>query len=534
MCGITGASWTERGAPLTRDVLDRMKSVLVHRGPDDEGDYFSKSQPETSQPGAALGFRRLSIIDLETGHQPLANEDQTVWIVFNGEIYNYRELRPDLERRGHIFRTHSDTETIVHLYEEYGTECLKYLRGMFAFAIWDDRRKLLFLARDRLGKKPLIYRQEPERLLFASELKSLLQVPGAPRRLNPVALDRYLMYQYVPHPDCILEGYQKLPPAHFAVYQHGRLTIEQYWTPPYDDALTSSVNIPGESASDKDWQNALREVVTEAVRLRMRSDVPLGAFLSGGIDSTIVAGLMQQLSGQPIHTFTIGFSVAQFDERSYAREAAKHLGTIHHETLVEPKAIDILPRLIWHYNEPFADSSAIPTMYLAETTRQHVTVALSGDGGDELFAGYERYRAIQLSQAFDLIPRTMRAALIYPLLKCIPPSVEQKSRRRRLRRFLQGLADTPERRYGRWVSVFDAEQRNELLTHDFRASLEQSDPFSFLEGAYRACPSRDFVTRTSCADVLTYLPGDILTKVDLASMAYSLECRSPLLDHHVA
>ncbi|MEX0725253.1 MAG: asparagine synthase (glutamine-hydrolyzing) [Planctomycetaceae bacterium] len=534
MCGITGASWTARGEPLARDVLERMKSVLVHRGPDDDGDYFSPTS--NAQPGAALGFRRLSIIDLETGHQPLANEDETVWIVFNGEIYNYRELRPDLERRGHRFRTHSDTETIVHLYEEYGVDCLQHLRGMFAFAIWDDRKKLLFLARDRIGKKPLIYRQEAERLTFASELKSLLQIPGASRTLDAVALDRYLMYQYVPYPDCILEGYQKLPPAHYALYENGQLKVERYWTPPYDPSETpsSSVKIPDASASEHEWRAALRDVITEAVKLRMRSDVPLGAFLSGGIDSTIIAGLMQQLSPQPIHTFTIGFPVAQFDERSYAREAADHLGTIHHETVVEPKALDILPKLIWQYNEPFADSSAIPMMYLSQTTREHVTVALSGDGGDELFAGYERYRAIQLSQRFDVLPQPLRLLLFQQMWRMIPASVQQKSRRRRLKRFLQGLSDTPMRRYGRWISVFDADQREALLSSDFKATLHDADPFSFLEEAYDTCRDRDFVTRTSCADVVSYLPCDILTKVDIASMAYSLECRSPLLDQHVA
>ncbi|MDA1214992.1 MAG: asparagine synthase (glutamine-hydrolyzing) [Planctomycetota bacterium] len=534
MCGITGASWTARGEPLSRDVLERMQSVLVHRGPDDDGAYFSKTS--NGQPGAALGFRRLSIIDLESGHQPLANEDETVWIVFNGEIYNYRELRPDLEARGHRFRTHSDTETIVHLYEEYGVDCLKHLRGMFAFAIWDDRKKILFLARDRLGKKPLVYRQESERLAFASELKSLLQIPGAGRTLDPVALDRYLMYQYVPYPDCILQGYQKLPPAHYAVYDNGKMTVERYWTPPYDSSAHSTleVKIPDANASEHEWRKALRETVTEAVRLRMRSDVPLGAFLSGGIDSTIIAGLMQQLSAEPIHTFTIGFPVAQFDERSYAREAAEHLGTIHHETIVEPKALDILPKLIWHYDEPFADSSAIPMMYLAQTTREHVTVALSGDGGDELFAGYERYRAIQLSQYFDVLPQALRSLLFKQIWKMIPASVQQKSSRRRLKRFVQGLGDASIHRYGRWISVFDEDQRETLLSSDFKASIRNADPFDFLENAYDMCRKTDFVTQTTCADVHTYLPGDILTKVDIASMAYSLECRCPLLDQQVA
>ena len=366
-----------------------------------------------------LGFRRLSIIDLSTGRQPLSNEDETVWIAFNGEIYNYRELRPDLEARGHRFRTHSDTETIVHLYEEYGTDCVQHLRGMFALAIWDDRRKKLFLARDRLGKKPLFYRLEADRLLFASELKALLQYPGAPRELNPAAVDMYLTYQYVPHPHCIFEGYHKLPPAHWALYENGRLDVRRYWTPPYAEgppAGSANSNGNGQATANsawtpERWQKELRATLTEAVRLRMRSDVPLGAFLSGGIDSTIISGLMQKLSSEPIHTFSIGFPVRQFDETAYAREAAAFLGTRHHEQTVEPHALSILPKLIWHYDEPFSDSSAIPTMYLSEMTRREVTVALSGDGGDEMFCGYDRYRAVGIADRLDRLPRWVKSLL---------------------------------------------------------------------------------------------------------------------------
>jgi asparagine synthase (glutamine-hydrolysing) len=541
MCGITGASWTTDAEPLPMGVLNRMISVLDHRGPDDSGTYHSATnQPDGSGvsdgTGAALGHRRLSIIDLHTGHQPLANEDDTVWIVFNGEIYNYRELRLKLESLGHQFRTAADTETIVHAWEEYGPDCVTHLRGMFAFAIWDAKQRRLFLARDRLGQKPLFYRLEQNRLLFASELKALLQVPGLPRELAPCAVDEFLTYQYVAHPRCILKGYNKLPPGCWAIYENGQLEVEKYWTPPFaDQGSEARSQEPGvRSQGSAQWQSALRETLTEAVRLRMRSDVPLGAFLSGGIDSTIIAGLMQKISDRPVHTFSIGFPVKQFDETSYAREAAQLLGTEHHEYLVEPSALEMLPKLIWHYDEPFADSSAIPTMYLSRMTRQEVTVSLSGDGGDELFAGYDRYRAVQLGTIFDRLPGPLQKLLTAKLWQKIPASVEQRTFRRRLKRLLSALGQPPERRYLCWISILDDERRRSLYTDDFREQLGCFDSAEFILDAYRECPDRDFVTRTTCVDMLTYLPCDILTKVDIAGMAYSLECRSPFLDHHVA
>jgi asparagine synthase (glutamine-hydrolysing) len=474
----------------------------------------------------------LSIIDLEGGHQPLSNEDGTVWIVFNGEIFNYRELRPDLEARGHRFATHSDTEVIVHLYEEYGPACVDHLRGMFAFAIWDDGRRRLLLARDRMGQKPLFYRLERGRLLFASELKSLLQVPDAPRELDPRAVDLYLTYQYVPDPHCILQGYAKLPPAHRAIWECGQLTVERYWQPPYADTPERLAATAGWTPDD--WRRKLRETLTEAVQLRMRSDVPLGAFLSGGIDSTIIAGLMQSLSERPVLTFSIGFPIKEFDERSYAREAARHLGTEHHEYIVEPSAIDLLPKIIWHYDEPFSDSSAIPTMYLSEVTRKEVTVALSGDGGDELFAGYDRYQAVELAARLDRLPVALRKAFAWNMWQRIPSSGEQRSLPRRIKRFIAALGQPPERRYLRWIGIFDDEWRRSLYTDDFRLQIGDFDAGELLLRAYAECPDRDFLTRTTCADVMTYLPFDILKKVDIASMAYSLECRSPFLDHHVA
>jgi len=559
MCGIAGAAWTTEGEPLSPETLARMVAVLTHRGPDDEGTYFSRSGVNESStgPAAALGHRRLSIIDIAGGHQPLANEDHTVWIVFNGEIYNFEQVRGELESRRHRFRSRSDTETIVHLYEEYGADCLQHLRGMFAFALWDDRRGRLLLARDRLGQKPLYYRQESDRLLFASELKSLLQLPDASAKLNHRAVDAFLTYQYVPDPACILDGYCKLPPGHLAMWSNGTLEVRRYWSPPFDlsvrdvrgDGVTQRADAEGEhsgrlrsrladakhrSWSPQQWCEELRQVLTEAVKLRMRSDVPLGAFLSGGIDSTIITGLMQRLSETPVHTFSIGFPVRRFDESSYAKEAADFLGTRHHEFVVEPSALEMLPMLIWHYDEPFADSSAIPTMALSRMTRQEVTVALSGDGGDELFAGYDRYRAVRLAAKFDRLPRPLKAMATSRLWQKLPASVEQKSFARRLKRFLAALGEPPEQRYLTWIAIFNAQRRAELYSGGFRESLGGADAADYLLGAYAGCPERDIVTRTTCADVLTYLPGDILTKVDRASMAYGLECRSPFLDHHVA
>ena len=544
MCGIAGAAWTTQGDPLTPGILQKMTDAIRHRGPDDEGQYYSTGNGSSRQPGAALGFRRLSIIDLDSGHQPLANEDQTIWVAFNGEIYNYRELRTQLEADGHQFRTQSDTETIVHLYEQHGLEFLQHLRGMFALALWDDRDRKLILARDRIGQKPLFYRLEDHRLLFASELKALLQVPGTPRDLDLESLDLFLTYQYVPHPRCVLKGYSKLPPAHVAIYADGDFHVERYWTPPYDDVDVTHRRNPviskdrvshgRENWSDAQWSQALREQLTEAVRLRMRSDVPIGAFLSGGIDSTIIAGLMQSLAEQPIHTFSIGFPIKQFDETHYAREAAELLGTNHHEYIVDPSALDSLPKLAWHYDEPFGDSSAIPTMYLSEVTRREVTVALSGDGGDELFCGYPRYLAARHAARIDRMPGWFRSLCGWSGWQKMPASVKQRSFRRRLKRFLEALAQPAEDRYLRWIGIFDARWREQLLSDDVRGELGQFEAAEFIRSAYALCTTRDIVTRTTAADVHSYLPCDILTKVDIASMAHSLEARSPFLDHHVA
>lgn len=515
MCGIAGAVWTDPTRVIDPEVLRRMVAALAHRGPDADGFY--------TDPNAALGHRRLAIIDVACGAQPMANEDDSVWVVFNGEIYNHHELRGELEGRGHRFRTHSDTEVLVHLYEDQGEEAIARLNGMFALAIWDQRQRRLLLARDRMGEKPLVYRHEPGRLLFASELKALLAVPGLPRRIDPAALDAYLAYQYVPHPRIIFEGYQKLPPGHLAVYADDRLEVRRYWSPD----LQSEVDRPAE-----EYAQELRELLTSAVAMRLESEVPLGAFLSGGIDSSIIVGLMSKQMDRPVRTFSIGFPVRQYDETHYARLVARRHGTLHEEFRVEPDAIESLPKLVWHYDEPFADSSALPTWYLSQLTRRHVTVALTGDGGDELFAGYDRYRAVRLAAGLDRLG-PLRRLLAARFWQRLPASPRQKSLLRRIKRFSQSLAMPPARRYFEWISIFGQARRAALYSESFLAALPEGDPLDFLASHAALAAGRDPVTRFSLADALTYLPGDLMTKVDIAAMAHGLETRPPFLDHRV-
>ena len=525
MCGIAGAAWNEASTDrIDEPTLVRALDAIRHRGPDASGTQLFDSAPTV---GCALGHRRLAIIDLsEHGRQPMANEDDTVWVTFNGEVYNYRELRERLVAAGHEFRTDTDTEVLVHLWEEYGSSLVEHLRGMFAFAIWDTRKRQLFLARDRMGQKPLFFSRSNGSLTFASEMKSLLVLSPQKRELDPQSLALYLTYQYVPAPRSIFAGVEKLLPGECAVYEPAtnHLARRKYWTPPFDQ--------PDTSRTPEQWARDLRDTLTEAVRLRMRSDVPIGAFLSGGIDSSITAGLMQSLSPEPIHTFSIGFPHKQYDETHYAREAAERLGTNHHVHTVDPSALDTLPSLIWHYDEPFADSSAIPTMYVSRVAREHVTVALSGDGGDELFAGYNRYEAVRLATRLDRIPG-MRPLFRSSVWNLLPKTGRQKSFLRRARRFAEGMAAPISERYLRWIAHFDPAALEELLAPEYREKLGDWSTTSLIADAYTLCPNRDVVTQTCAADVATYLPNDILTKVDIASMAASLECRSPLLDHHV-
>lgn len=526
MCGIAGAIWTSSAEPIDEAGLRRMTDVLVHRGPDGEGFYSTSialPRGRGEQTFVALGHRRLSIIDRAGGQQPMANEDGSVWVTYNGEIYNFRELRRRLEGGGHVFRSDCDTEVLVHLYEDAGPSFVRHLNGMFALAVWDGREGQLTIARDRVGKKPLVYRQESNRLLFASELKSLLQAPGAPRELDPGALDAYLTYQYVPHPESILRGYRKLSPGHLAVWRDGSLRIERYWNPSFAE----------QTRSPEEYLREVRDTLRSSVELRLQSDVPLGAFLSGGIDSSIVVGLMRELTGQPVKTFSIGFPVPEYDETAYAREAATRFGTEHHEFRVEPDCVEALRTLVWHYDEPFADSSAIPTYYVSKLTREHVTVALTGDGGDELFAGYLRYRAVDIADRFDRLPAAWRSLFTHRAWNLAPDIGRQRSVVRRLHRLRASLAKRPLERYLDWMGVFDERARAELYTDEFCEQLPDRDPIVFLADAFARVKGRDAVTVASMADLLTYLPDDLLVKVDIASMANSLECRAPFLDYRL-
>ena len=521
MCGIAGAVWTDAEKAVERATLQRMIDVLRHRGPDDEGVYLDTVRAAAN---AALAHRRLAIIDVAGGKQPLCNEDDSVWVVFNGEIYNFRELRSRLEAAGHRFRTQSDTEVLVHLYEDEGPEFLKHLNGMFALAIWDAKRRQLLLARDRLGKKPLVYRHEPGRLLFASELKAILQVPGVSREIDPQAIDEYLTYQYVPHPRTIFRGIAKLPPGHYALFRDGRLDVHAYWQPDFNAE---------DDRPAADYAQELRKLLSSAVEMRLQSEVPLGAFLSGGIDSTIIVGLMSQLAGGPVRTFSIGFPVKEFNETHYARTVAERFGTIHEEFQVRPDAMEVLPRLVWHYDEPFGDSSAVPTWYVSQLTRRQVTVALTGDGGDELFAGYPRYLAVWLAAGFDRLPWMVRQLAAGPYWQKLPAGTRQKSKTRQWKRFVEMLNRPAAERYLEWIATFGRARRDALYTGDFADKLAEAEPMEFLKAGLARCDRRDPVTAFSLADLVTYLPCDLMTKVDIASMAHGLECRQPFLDYRV-
>jgi asparagine synthase (glutamine-hydrolysing) len=395
---------------------------------------------------------------------------------------------------------------------------------MFAFAIWDGRARRLFLARDRLGKKPLVYRAEPGRMLFASEIKSLLQVPGVPREMDPIALDQYLTYMYVPHPRTMFRGIAKLPPGHYAVYERGCLSVSRYWFPEFNFESSEPV---------RELRERFEAELSEAVRLRLRSDVPLGAFLSGGIDSTTIVGLMQRHLDRPARTFTIGFPVSEFDESGPARLAAGHLGTEHNEFVVQPDSIGILPQLVWQFDEPFGDSSAIPTYYVSQITRQRVTVALTGDGGDELFCGYPRYGTVQQLGAFERLPKPLRQLITNPLWRRLPAPNREQSLARRLRFRMEILAQRADLRYANWVSTFHPQRRRGLYSTDLATQLDGAEPAEFVAEAFRSGSRRSTGQQAMLADLQTYLPCDLLAKVDIASMAHGLECRCPLLDHRV-
>lgn len=513
MCGIAGIWNYATGAPADRGLLRAMTDSIAHRGPDDQGAHFDDAA------GVGLGFRRLAIIDLSAaGRQPMANEDATVWTVFNGEVYNFQDLRPALEARGHVFRSRTDTEVIVHQYEERGPDVACDLWGMFALAIWDARARRLTLARDRVGKKPLYVYDDGQRLLFASELKAILRDRSVPRVVDPGALAEYLALGYVGSPRTILRGVTKLEPGHVLVHDGRRGARRRYW-----DWLPSFQ--PSAPLCEEEWAERLWDALREAVRARMISDVPLGAFLSGGVDSSAVVAAMAELSSRPVKTFAIGFADQGLNELPYARAVAQHFGADHHEHVVEPESLrDLLPRLVYQLDEPFGDSSAVPTSYVAKIARQHVTVCLSGDGGDEALAGYPRYRRALIEQELDRVPGVLRRAGLPLMAGLLPDQVRWRWLARR-----QLLP--PDARYAYGIQTFYSQQAAAVLAPEAAACVELVPPF--LGGALARAARLDYLSRMQYLDGVSYLPEDILVKVDRTSMWHSLEVRAPLLDHRL-
>jgi len=491
-----------------------MTDTLIHRGPNDEG--FHISGP------VGLGHRRLSIIDLEGGHQPLANEDYSIWVVFNGEIYNFLELHDDLAKKGHIFKTRSDTEVIVHLYEEEGERCFERIRGMFAIAIWDSRNRKLILARDRVGKKPLFYFYDGSRIAFASEMKAILEVPNVSREIDLEAVSDYFSYLYIPAPKSIFKSIRKVLPGHYVVVSDQGIREREYW-----DISFRHI----EERTEEDWCERLLEIYREAVRLRLISDVPLGAFLSGGVDSSAVVAAMADLCNEPITTCSIGFEEKEYNELGYARQIATGFATNHYERIVRPEAVGVVEKLVWHYDEPFADSSAVPSYYVSQVARERVTVALAGDGGDENFAGYRRYYFDRRENALRaIVPSALRQP-VFGALASVYPKADWAPRVFRGKATFENLARSPVEAYFRSVSALRPELKAQIINEDLLHELADYDSLNVLRSYYEKADTADPLSRIQYVDIKTYLADDILVKVDRASMAHSLEVRAPILDH---
>lgn len=517
MCGICGILNHDPDSPVDREVLSRVARTMIHRGPDDEGFLLDCN--------IGMGHRRLSIIDLTTGRQPIHNEDETVWIVFNGEIYNAPELRARLEKEGHLFYTRTDTEVIVHAFEQYGTDCLDELNGIFSFGIWDSRRKVMFLARDRAGVKPLYYAEPPGAFVFGSELRAVLAHPAIERHLDMTSLNQYLAYEYVPTPRTIFAGVKKLPPGHCLTLENGRLKLECYW----DISLQNSE--PPEAGKQTDYAAGFRRTLDDAVRLELLSDVPVGVLLSGGLDSSAVAAAMVRSYPGKVQSFSIIFDDPSFDESRYARQVSKHLGTEHHELLLDPRrSLQVVERLGEFLDEPLADSSWIPTIWLAQFTSKHVKVALSGDGGDELFGGYPTllaHRFVPYYQA--LLPEWVRKVLVPRFVDRLPVSFDYMSFEFKLRRFLTGQSAPPVVRHHLWIGSFSGEQRNLLLSPTARRDNGNVEDVAL--NLARNCGAREVLNHVLYCDIKLFLEGCVLAKMDRASMAHSLEVRVPLLNH---
>lgn len=516
MCGIAGIYNFKHAEPVSADLLQRMTDVIRHRGPDADGIFLNGP--------VGLGHRRLSIIDLsEAGRQPMFSADQQIAIVFNGEIYNFLDYRADLIARGHQFHSKTDTEVMIYLYREYGARCVDYLRGMFAFALWDAQQQQLLLARDRLGKKPLYYYYDGQRLVFGSELKCLLEDPTIPREINPEALYDYLLYLYIPSPKTIYKNIYKLPPAHYLVCTRDGIRVQEYW-----DVSFAHVE---EGKPEAYYCEQLLDIFQQAVKMRLISDVPLGAFLSGGIDSSAVVALMAQILSQPVVTTSIGFEEKRFNELEFARIVQERYHTDHFERVVKTDMLGILNDIVWHCDEPFADSSTVPTYYVSKLSREKVTVALSGDGGDENFAGYHKYPIDAMEQRLrGLVPDFLKRWLIAPVA-AIYPQWDWLPRYLRGKFFLTNLTLSHARGFFRTNTFMTDSEQQALLTGDFQRTVKHYDPFSVVEHYYHKVDTTDPLSRVQYVDLKVYLPEDCLVKVDRMSMAHALEVRSPMLDH---
>lgn len=516
MCGICGVVYTDLHHHVDSHLLSTMCNSIAHRGPDAEGLFIDGH--------VGLGLRRLSIIDLVSGDQPIFNEDRSIAIVFNGEIYNYPSLRRELEKAGHDFSTHSDTETIVHGYEQWGIEVVERLNGMFALALWDSNRQRLFIARDRTGIKPLYYTETSDRLIFGSEIKAILAYPGIQRRINVAALDAYLSFEYVPTPLSIFEGIYKLPPGHYLIFENNDLQIESYW----DMHLELSEQLL--PRQEKELLDQFPNILYKAIEMEMIADVPVGVLLSGGIDSSLVAAMMARVSPGRIQSFTIAMDDPSFDESGYANLVARHLGTQHHvRTITSGDLLNLVPTISSFMDEPLADSSIIPTTLLSQFAREHVKVALGGDGGDELFAGYSTLQAHRLMEWYErLTPRFLRSGLLRKIGKRLPTSFDNISFDFKVKRFVNG-SDMPAMvRHQQWLGSFTTEQKHRILLSDLRRT--EADTFALVEQQIAGCRAAHRLNRILYQDMKLYMEGDILVKTDRASMSASLEVRVPLLN----
>jgi asparagine synthase (glutamine-hydrolysing) len=507
MCGIAGMTWKDEA------LVTRMTKVIAHRGPDQDGVYTDEF--------VSLGHRRLSIIDLsEHGRQPMSNEDGSVWVTYNGEIYNFQELRTALEAKGHVFRSRTDTEVIVHAYEEYGPACVQWFNGMFAFAVWDKNRRELVLARDRLGVKPLYYYAKDEKLVFASEIKAILQVPEVEREINPQSLYHYVGYEFVPAPDTMFRNVHKLPPGHYLRYKDGKAEVMRYW----------DVGFHSEPHSREYYEEKMRDMLTESVRKRLVSDVPLGVFLSGGLDSSAVVSLMSRCGVEPIQTFSLGYADPSFSELEYARVIAKQFRTKHRELIIDPITPDLIEKVVWHLDEPMTDLSTIPLYLICKKAREHVTVCLSGEGGDEVLVGYDRFKASKANGYYALLPEWIRRGIIAPAINALPDQPQKKGPVNVIKRFIQGGLLPEEAGHMRWQYFGIPEHDGKLFSKNILSEISR-DPFAPVRWHAMRCNSAERLDREIYVDLKFTMPDSVLMKVDKMSMAHALEVRVPFLDY---